>query len=56
MVCETHHFHIPRNTAMTTVTKRKTAAVELKALLGEEGGDKLRRLLQELLQECARRR
>ena len=36
---------------MTTVTKRKTAAVELKALLGEEDGDKLRRLLQELLQE-----
>ena len=37
MVCETHHFHIPRNTAMTTGTKRKTAAVELKALLGEDG-------------------
>ena len=43
MVCETHHFHNPRNTATTTGTKRKTAAVELKALLGEDG-DKLRRL------------
>ena len=31
---------------MTNVTKRKTAAVELKALLGEDG-DKLRRPLQE---------
>ena len=41
---------------MTTITKRKTAAVELKAQLGEEGGDKLRRLLQELLQERACRR
>ena len=35
---------------MTTKMKRKSATVELKALLGEDG-DKLRRLLQKLLEQ-----
>ena len=42
MVCETHHFHDPRNTAMATGTKRKSATIELKALLGKDE-DKLSR-------------
>ena len=46
MVCETHHFHNPRNTAMATGTKRKSATIELKALLGKDE-DKLRRLLEQ---------
>ena len=31
MVCETHHFDNPRNTAMTNATKDGTVAIELMA-------------------------
>ena len=44
MECDTHHFHNPRNTTMTTGTKRKSAMIKLKALLGEDG-DKLKKRL-----------
>ena len=50
VVCFIKSPHHPRHTAMTTNAKRKSAIVELKALLqGDE--DRLRVLLKELLQE-----
>lgn len=50
MVCIIQSPHHPRHTEMTTTAKRKSAIVELKALL-EDDEDRLRTLLQELVQE-----